>query len=330
MSKNKEENLSQEEKELWDRLFQQEKGKTTIHIYPSSVSQQSKLLSLEREVARLRQKEEEEQGKYGKNLPVAGAGKKVVEEERMRNLGEYKYGATTLFFILLVSVLGVTLFIRYGQGSTYDPSLNPFLFDAFLAIMFIFVGFEVHKLVAGNPRRISVNGIDLLYGAFAFIIVAVIQFYAQAFIKFSIAQWDLLFLYLLLAVGEEMMFRFGLQASLTVLFEEMTSTWIASLIAITISAFTFMFVHFFVYPLWSERIAVLGAGIIFGIFFQLSKNIDTTIIAHFSVNFIGGLFSTKILVAPLALTNYVAEILSILILCIFLTIIRRIKNGKYK
>ena len=161
-------------------------------------------------------------------------------------------------YTLLMLVLGILSFVGVlwlNKGNIMILQID-YLTDSYKAILFVFY---------------------IVIGVFT---IALIMFISQMVFKLTISTEDMYMYYVAGAIIEEGMFRMFIVSFF------MIKTRI-KYFGIIISAFIFMLSHWEVYGQSPDMmLAVMLSGILFGIFYVMSKDITITMIIHIIINLI--------------------------------------------
>jgi membrane protease YdiL (CAAX protease family) len=234
--------------------------------------------------------------------------KGVLYCELGKSTQEYYISYITVFFFLASFILNMYLLIKYTSASYYDDSILPFLIEVTITTLFLFSGLVLHlafnrglKIEQFNMKTVFAIGFGLVIGAFILIFQGVFNL-----IKFSIVAEDYYIFFLSVAIGEESLWRLGVQPWIKVLFNfQINKTTIignikqieanptatrvvSSIMAISLTALLFTISHMFVYSSLHDLLLVFVMGCIFGIAFEATQRIDASIIAHVFVNAVAG------------------------------------------
>ena len=168
--------------------------------------------------------------------------------------GVNEWGNYTLMFTIMgiLSIVGV---VWLNKGNIIILQMD-YLKDSFKAVLF---------------------GVYIVLLIF---IIALIMFISQTVFRLTLSTEDLYMYYVAGAIIEEGMFR------MFIVYFFMVKTKI-KYFGIIISSIIFMFSHWEVYGQSPDMmLAVLLSGIMFGIFYVMSKDITITMIAHIIINLI--------------------------------------------
>lgn len=221
---------------------------------------------------------------------------------------EYYISYITIFFFLASFILNMYLLIKYTSADYYDETIVPFLIEITITVLFLFSGLVLHlafnrglKIEQFNIKTVFAIGLGLVIGAFVLIFQGVFNL-----IKFSIVAEDYYIFFLSVAIGEESLWRLGVQPWLKVLFNfqinkttiignvkqiesnQTATRVVSSIMAVTLTALLFTISHIFVYNTAHDLILVFVMGCIFGSAFEITQRIDASIIAHVFVNAVAG------------------------------------------
>lgn len=218
----------------------------------------------------------------------SGAVSLVGELEAMEK-SKYAIGFTTMFLVVAALVVNfIYIPVKYLNVSNYDPSIDPFIIQNLINGNFIFAGVVMHVLIVN--RRLKFAGAalgPLLLIIPCTLIIALLEYLTRTLVKVSVSGFDLYFFYASVAIGEEMFFRFGLQATLDAFIRQRThNAWLGAILSIGIVSAGFMALHVFVYTTWQELLSVMAIGATLGVFFRIAKNTDTNVISHVIINVI--------------------------------------------
>lgn len=172
----------------------------------------------------------------------------------LKYYGVNEYGDYTLL-LLVLGILGFIGIIWLNKGNILVLRMD-YLQDGFKAVLFIF------------------------YIIILVFIIALLMFISQMVFRLTISTEDMYMYYIAGAIIEETVFRMFLVSFF------MIKTKIRYF-GIIISSVIFMFSHWEVYGQSPDMmIAVLLSGIMFGLFYIMSKDITITMIAHVIINLI--------------------------------------------
>lgn len=220
---------------------------------------------------------------------------------------EYTISYISLAIFLFGLIVDFYLLVKYANLNNTDIS---FFNTITITIFFSITGLLLHVILVNRNLKIEKFTALLFFsmmiglgtGGATLALQAVIKM-----IKFDVLAPDYYLFFISVAIAEEMFWRFGIQASFKILFNFVIyrnkkegnyvvkeenrglSKWLSSGISVLITAFLFMIFHTFVYSDVTDLTIVFFMGIIFGGSFELTKRIDTSMLAHIAVNLVAGL-----------------------------------------
>lgn len=227
---------------------------------------------------------------------------------------EYALSYVTILILLGGIILCMYLLIKYTSAMYFDASILPFIVQIIITMGFLFFGLIIHVALVNRSLKIESFNINTIIGIIIGLGVGFLALLFQGIIKgirFSVVAEDYLMFFLSVAIAEEVFWRFGVQPSLKVAFNftffktspeytesgklivkktpnKLLSRLVSSTIAIIITSLLFMLFHIFIYSTFSDLFIIFIMGCIFGIGLEITKRLDTAILAHFIVNLIAG------------------------------------------
>lgn len=221
---------------------------------------------------------------------------------------EYVYTPLTIMFFIIGLAFDMYLLLKYTTAEQLDATVVPFVAQIGIVVFMLFGGMVlfvvfVRKIKMQQLGRDSFIAILLGLGLGG---ILILMQGAVKFLRFSVVPYDYYIMFLSVAISEEFLWRFGVQGSLKTMFnlrvdkkvtkeglertdENRTlSSVLSSGISIAITSSIFMLSHIFVYTSGIDLLIIFLVGVGLGIGVEMTKNLDTSIIAHLFLNAIAG------------------------------------------
>ncbi|MFA5731717.1 MAG: CPBP family intramembrane glutamic endopeptidase [Acidithiobacillus sp.] len=228
---------------------------------------------------------------------------------------EYRISYISIFLWLAAIVLCMYLLIKYTSADKYDDDVLPFIIQICITLAFLFFGIIIHISFVNHSLKIEELNWNTMFGVFMGIAIGAMTLLFQGFIKgirYSVIAEDYLMFFLAVSIAEESFWRFGIQPTIRIILnftinktvedvneqgeviltkiQNETATRILSItLSVIVTSVLFMLFHIFVYESLSELFIIFIMGVIFGLSFEVTKRLDTPMIAHLIVNFIAGI-----------------------------------------
>jgi membrane protease YdiL (CAAX protease family) len=183
----------------------------------------------------------------------------------------------------------VYLLVKYSQPAFEFSGSTIFAIQNGTFLILGVTGLLLHSIFRPLERD-QFKVTHLIWSAFAFIGIALVQLVTISLTLISISQIDLFFFYGSVALAEEFFFRYGVQNFTEDFFQTKVfkntrfCNLISTILAITIASLTFGLLHWFVKEDIILVLAVTLSGVVLGIAYRLTKRIDVCLIAHFALN----------------------------------------------
>jgi len=206
-----------------------------------------------------------------------------------RQSKEYKLSILSLVIIISGIAFDIYLLIKYTSATLYSYDIDSFILQCMIVIFMVIIGILLHLTFVNRNLSIEMSGLQIILNALLGLGIMLIGLVVQTIFRgllFSVSAFDYFMFFLSVAIGEEMLFRFGLQPTLKTFFNWNEN--LATILSITITALIFALYHNFVYDV-KNMLIVFVVGAIFGIALETTKSIDTPLIAHIGLNIIAGM-----------------------------------------
>lgn len=212
--------------------------------------------------------------------------------EMGRQRDEYSLSPVSIILVIAAISIVTYLLIKYGNESYYGHDIDSFITQCLVVLVFICTGFTLHTIFVNRRLKIEYSGELIVINVGMGLGIGSAGFVIQTLIKnifLSVSPTDYYLFFLTIAIGEEVIFRFGLLPAIKTIFN--FNKTIASVLAVTITSLIFTSYHTFVYSSFEDFLIIFIMGWLFGAVFEFpnTKSLDAPLVAHLLFNIIGGI-----------------------------------------
>jgi hypothetical protein len=218
--------------------------------------------------------------------------KQAKKEKPMIDKSFMKFNVVSLMLLLLSLFIELYLINKYYGREAYVPfSISLFLqgTGALIGMILLNIANKEPFFDKEFPFQTSKQGGYYLAGIFSlFILQMIIQAVAQTVFRLAMEPIDIYFYYLAAAVIEEALYRMFLISLIVFVFSKVNAKipeFVVIFIAMIISSFVFMTVHFSAYGDRPDLLmAMFFVGVLLSIYYLIFKDITVPMLGHLLIN----------------------------------------------